>query len=64
VLSIVGFIAACALIAFQLMITNTCVSAKYVQAPGEEKGTPKSYSPPAESAPDRSLMNELLASDK
>jgi len=64
VLSIVGFIAACAVLAFQIMMAQTWVGSKYVQAAGELKGTPKSYSPPAESAPDRSLMNELFSSEK
>lgn len=64
VLSIVGFIAAIALLAFQLMISNTWVGADYVQNPGEEKGTPKSYNAPAESPADRSLLNELFASEQ
>lgn len=63
VLSVVGFIAAVALVAFQLMIANTWVGAKYVQAPGEEKGTPKSYNAPAESPADRSLLSEIFSSE-
>lgn len=64
VLSIVGFIAALAVLTFQIMITNTSLGAKYMAVAGETKGTPPNYSPPAESPADRSLINELFSSEQ
>lgn len=66
VLSIVGFIAALAVLAFQLMITNTSIEAKYMPVVGEvSKGTPPSYSPPPErSAAEKSLFGEIFKTEQ
>lgn len=63
VLSIVGFIAALAVLAFQLMITNTSIEAKYLPVAGEVKGNPPNYTPPGESPADRSLFSEIFKAE-
>jgi hypothetical protein len=64
VLSIVGFIAALAVLAFQLMITNTSIEATYMPVAGEIKGTPPNYTPPPAPPADRSLFGEIFKSEQ
>ncbi len=64
VLSIVGFIAALAVLAFQLMITNTSIEATYMPVAGEVKGTPPNYTPPPAPPAERSLFGEIFKSEQ